>query len=323
MPEGGHQHRRGERARIGEAVAVPAIGIPALQARGRRGIQQRQQRGDRPARRHVDHARAGVERDRFQHGAGHDRPLRQPGALQRAALGELGVAGRRRGAASSGCSMQVDERPAERRHQVRHRRDVDQRDVHRDAADADVCRLRRPGVDDACRTARVDAVALRIMLPQCVFDDLRRPRRARRVRPACPRRQRRPWRRGARTRPSRRARRTRAPAVRTASPSAQPGPGPRRQPHPVAQPSGQREQVDRTALAQLDLGGVERAFEIGQVGRDVVAAEQRARQQSGGPRTPRRAACGAASGSPRALARRRPRAARRTTRRRSAENVNR
>jgi hypothetical protein len=36
---------------------------------------------------------------------------------------------------------QVDERPAERCHQVRHRRDVDQRDVKRDSAGADVGRL--------------------------------------------------------------------------------------------------------------------------------------------------------------------------------------
>jgi hypothetical protein len=43
---------------------------------------------------------------------------------------------------------QVDESPAKRRHEIRHRRDVDQRDVQRDSAHADVGRLRRPGLDD-------------------------------------------------------------------------------------------------------------------------------------------------------------------------------
>ena len=36
---------------------------------------------------------------------------------------------------------EVDQRPAQRGHQVGHRRDVDQRDVERDAANPDVARL--------------------------------------------------------------------------------------------------------------------------------------------------------------------------------------
>ena len=317
VPEGGHQHRRRQRARIGEPVSVPAVGIPESQAGRSRGVEQRQQRGDRPARRHVDDARAGVERDRFQHGAGHDRTLRQPGALQRAALGELGVTG-----GDAARSLGVLDRSTSAQPSAAIRFDIDAMWISatsmRDAAEADVRRLRRPRRRRSGRTARRRMAALE---SSCAHSALRRrrpPRRARRARPACPTRRRPPWHRGARTRPSRRGRRTRAPAARTRLRRRSPGPA--HDARPMRWPSRRvsaNRSTDPRSPSSASVASSARS-RLREVGRDVVAAEQRARQQCAGPRTPRRAACAAASGSRRRPCWPTPRAARRTTRRRSA-----
>ena len=72
---------------------------------------------------------------------------------------------------------------------------------------------------------------------------------------------------------------------------------PRRQPHAVAEPPGQGEHVDGAALAELGLGGVERAVEIRQIRRRRRRGGTARPAACAGRRTSRRAACAATSGS--------------------------
>ena len=94
--------------------------------------------------------RTGVELHRRQHGARHDRALRQARRLQGAALGE--VSGVRAAGPNlrelGGVLDEVDQSPAQRGRQVRHGRDVDQRYVERDPAESNLVRLRRPRFHD-------------------------------------------------------------------------------------------------------------------------------------------------------------------------------
>ena len=135
-----HQHRRGKRLLVVQPVPRPSLRVPVFQPRSGRGVEQRQQGGDRPAGRHLVAHVAGVQDNRGQHRAGHDRALRQAGGLQRAALRQVGIGGddprqMRR------VLDEVDQRPPERCGQIGHRGDVNQRDVERDATHAGVGRL--------------------------------------------------------------------------------------------------------------------------------------------------------------------------------------
>lgn len=66
--------------------------------------------------------------------------------------------------------QQVGDRPAERCHQVGHRRDVDQSDVHRDTADAHVIGFGRPRLDDPPEQSLVGGLS-RNTLSDGIFDD--------------------------------------------------------------------------------------------------------------------------------------------------------
>lgn len=269
---------------------MPPVRVPAVEARGHGRVEQRQQCGDGPARWNVDDTVTGVEGDRGQHGTRHDRALRQPRALQRAACRQVAVT-RDDQAALLGMQQKIDECPAEGRHEIRHRRDVDEGHVHRDAAPPHVRRFRCPRLDDPAEQAD-PARRIRITLPHRVFDDVgdvveccafgtlvrgghgrHRVGVDERVRAVdhveCPHQP--------------------LEGVPVGAPRSRP----RRQAHAVPEPPGQAEQVDRTPVAQLGFGGAYR-------------------------RTVRRAACAAASGNRRRPCWRPPPAARRTIRRPSA-----
>ena len=211
---------------------------------------------------------------------------------------------------------QVDQRPAQRGHQVRHRRDVDQRDVERDAARcgrraAPPTRPRRSG-----RTGLVGRLAgIRALHRGC--DELRRCRRAPPARRACPTPRPRPSRRGARRRRSRRGCRRPHQAIEGVA-LRRSRSRPRRQSHPVPEPAGEVEHVDGA------VGSRARRQSARARGRDCPDTKRRRRGGTTNSaafacrRRSRREACAATSDSRRRPCSRCPRAARRTTRRRRA-----
>jgi hypothetical protein len=69
VPERGNQHRGRQVIRLSESMAMPPVGVPVLQARCCRCVQQRKQCGDGPAGGHAVTRVAGVEVDAYQNGA--------------------------------------------------------------------------------------------------------------------------------------------------------------------------------------------------------------------------------------------------------------
>ena len=199
-----------------EPVPRPPVGIPVVQARCGRGVEQRQQCGDRPARRAPGSWRRRCRIDRREHGAGHDRALGQPGRLQRAALAPGPHRRRRPGRTAGARAGRPTPSPGPRTGWTSRRCGSVRR-----RARCRACvfgRLVAPRVDDACRRGSGPRRCPSRLSHRAATISATSSRAARSA--ACPRPRRPPSRRDARTRRSRRG--CRRPRTRRSKASPRP-----------------------------------------------------------------------------------------------------
>ena len=166
---------------------------------------------------------------------------------------------------------QIDERPAERREEVRHRRDVHEDHIAGDARSAHLVRLVRPGRRDA-REERMVAFGARQFVERGA-DLLGGPGERGAFRRLV----------GARDRSHRIGMDECVSAVERVERGDEPleprtigraGTAPRREADAMPDPPRQREHVGGSRRAELGDRRVERALDVGEIVRDVVAAEQ-------------------------------------------------
>ena len=262
-----------------QAMAVPSFGVPP----SRPGAAEVFSRGSRVAivqpGGHPVRDVAGVEVDRGQHRARHDRALRHPGALQRAAPRQVGVAAATR-SQFGGCSS----RSTRAHPSAAIRFDIDA--MWMSATSSAIPRIRTSGGSaDHASTIRPNSALVGHRRPEssrCTAgrDDLddvveRRPlgalvrRRDGRHRVGV----------HERVGPVQGVEGPR-PARSKASPCADPGPA--HDARPIRCPS-RRVRSNRSTVPsgpELATRLLQRPGEVDQVGRDVVAAEQRLRQRS-------------------------------------------